>query len=502
MCECQKKYKNSIVFCKTCLNSFSFVDFPDHICTSSAIIQPLDKINSLQKKLDKFTKDLRESRTQIRFLQLKNHILENILKEHTESIWGNICKSDEDGNIHISGDGKIPIYVHENLENDKTLVKKYEIGPRHKSRQKREKRDVYRTISQIELVSERKEDIDKKVKEIDENIDDIIYTNFDISKKSAFVQFNEIFQALKDTRQYTKNLKHLLSLRQQLLGKLTFSEYIQLLESHKTILIDIFKSKYLTQSKQHKLISSAFSSLDARLISYGKYHQYSIDVDDIHRFRLALDITIHHPKEYVPLDKELLFSYFHNYSIVVFPIKEILNVILVNKYGFNNIIYISLPKSKQDDPYSFYVLDKVVGDIRHWKMECRLEEFAKDLSGKLSKYCIDLFRKIYFDVFHDNIYRQNYETSALIFSEDCNQLLNNLRQLLDIKSLRKLLISIIRKSALYKPTENDKFNLTGDDRLQHRRLLKEKSTFNYSVTEQLFEGINDDDKENFWVKLK
>ena len=61
-----------------------------------------------------------------------------------------------------------------------------------------------------------------------------------------------------------------------------------------------------------------------------------------------------------------------------------------------------------DDPFSFYYIQKIDDKI-HWQMDCRLLSISNDLRFSCIEYCINLFRKIYNDIFHDNDYRDNFE---------------------------------------------------------------------------------------------
>ena len=75
----------------------------------------------------------------------------------------------------------------------------------------------------------------------------------------------------------------------------------------------------------------------------------------------------------------------------------------------------------EDDPYTFYTLEKIDSDgKRCWKMECRLYELCKVLSRNIREYCTTLFRKIYLDIYSDNVYREDYINTCPITDQDCN----------------------------------------------------------------------------------
>ena len=128
-------------------------------------------------------------------------------------------------------------------------------------------------------------------------------------------------------------------------------------------------------------------------------------------------------------------------------------------------------------------------------MECRLEDFTLDFIDNVLPYCINLFRKIYKDVFADNIYRTDYMFKSQITEFDCEQLIQNIIFLAKPNLLFKTFQQIIIDNCTFTSTETDKFNLYGDDKLQQKRL----SSFQNSdqdiskIFERLFDGITPED---------
>ena len=224
-----------------------------------------------------------------------------------------------------------------------------------------------------------------------------------------------------------------------------------------------------------------------------------MDVDDVQKFGLALGVLIQHKKQFVPYDNKLFFNNIKNYSLSLFELQECIEKCLINRYGFHNIIYLNRDKNKnknchKTDPYSFYTLDHIK-DNRFWKMECRLEDFTLDFIDNVLPYCINLFRKIYKDVFADNIYRTDYMFKSQITEFDCEQLIQNIIFLAKPNLLFKTFQQIIIDNCTFTSTETDKFNLYGDDKLQQKRL----SSFQNSdqdiskIFERLFDGITPED---------
>jgi hypothetical protein len=155
-----------------------------------------------------------------------------------------------------------------------------------------------------------------------------------------------------------------------------------------------------------------------------------------------------------------------------------------------------MEKSTQDDPYSFYILESInPAGKRFWKLECRLDEFSKSLSQNIKTFSIDLFRKIYFDIFHDNIYRSNYTQTTPITNEDSAQLLQNIIFVSKQKTFCNSIRELVVEKCTIKPTELDKFNLTSDDKSIKRSFSQENDDpkeIEHSI-KRLFDNINSDD---------
>jgi len=128
-------------------------------------------------------------------------------------------------------------------------------------------------------------------------------------------------------------------------------------------------------------------------------------------------------------------------------------------------------------------------------MECRLEDFTTDFIDHVLPFCIQMFRKIYKDIFNDNVYRSDFTTKAQIAEFDCEQLLQNIVSLSRPKKLCLSLQEIIITKCSFSSTESDKFNLYGDDRIQQKRFASAEDTNeeSFTVIKRIFDGINNED---------
>jgi hypothetical protein len=247
------------------------------------------------------------------------------------------------------------------------------------------------------------------------------------------------------------------------------------------------------------------NSIDMRLISYGSYINTALEIDDIQRFKSSLLFFNVNHSCFMPLDKEELFRKFFTYGTALFTLKDMIEMFVPNCYGFNNIVYVKLKNSIDEDidPFSFYVLEDVNTtkkiEKRYWKMDCRLEDFSNNFIDNIKPYLIELFRKLYFSAFNDNEFRKDYMTSSCLTEYDCEQLLQSIHILSKPKEFNTILRNSIKKCCLYLPTLNDKFNLHGDDNVQKKRFskLKDDAEMLVESVKMLFDNITSADAVDF-----
>jgi hypothetical protein len=93
-------------------------------------------------------------------------------------------------------------------------------------------------------------------------------------------------------------------------------------------------------------------------------------------------------------------------------------------------------------------------------------------------------------VFDDNEYRVNYSTHCQLTECDCEQLLQNIFVLAKPREFCNLIRRLVKEKAVHQVTENDKFNLFGDDALIRKRFLEKEETDIVDTIKQLFDGIS------------
>jgi hypothetical protein len=326
-----------------------------------------------------------------------------------------------------------------------------------------------------------------KISLVDSKIQDILEGFEDL--KEVEKSFQDTFIALKQSRIYTKILSDLGKKRMSIFGRMSLASYKNLLSEQIRMMESIFREKNYTEKKSSTIISNGLTALESRLLSYGSYTQTHIEIDEIQKLEISLELEKYSPKEYVQYDSVAFVNYFHNYGLVLFSLKKNLERYLFNRYDFWNVVYLQLPKNTKDDPYSFYILERVTKEKRYWKMDCRLEDLSSNLISSILPIMVGMFRKLYKDVFGDNDFRNDFSSKCQITECDCEQLLQNIILISKPKEFYNLVREMVVNKATYIPTENDKFNLYGDDSLQRKRFHDKEDVDLVDIIKQLFDDI-------------
>lgn len=364
---------------------------------------------------------------------------------------------------------------------------------------KSKKHSTYKTLKKcIEMAEElTPEDKTNKIKQINENIKLPVPLVMSDYKKI----FEECFDQIRKNRFYSKSLETIKKTKTNIIDLIPYFEYEELLKEHVRILENIFKEKEYNDKKITNTIPKSMSGLDMRILQYNNYINTELEMDDIQKLKKSLSIFNTSPEFYTKFNCVDFFKKFFNYGSAIFSLKESIDLYLFNTYDFNNVIYTPLKQSTDKDPYSFYVLESINKEKRYWKMDCRLEDLSNNFIYNIKPYLIKLFRKIYFDVFHDNLYRKDYKTTNVITEYDCEQLLQNIYTMGSQRKFCCFLRNIVKQKATYIPTEKDKFNIYGDDNLQKKRFSKinekEISDDMIQLTRLLFDGISIEEAVDF-----
>jgi len=433
--------------------------------------------------------DWENIRMEIAYLRFKNRMLSELLKIYSPiNIDTLIDQNDSD------------IYVNDYKGSTINIIIK---NITEKSEKEKKKKHRYRTIrdNEIEYIFE-----DSMGSCAEKDYEEIKFDhNVSVSptrEKKILASIKKNKEKLRQASERGKNsLLSILSKNLENLLKIySYDKYEEFLKNHVSELEEIFSAK--KGKRLEKIISSSLNSIDTRILLYGSYYKIVIGRDDCETFHSLLLKMIDHRGSRKPFDKSKTFSYFNNYAIALFPLKELLKLILIGPEE-KNLVYFPFKKSSKEDPYSFYSLKSIDKDINMWMMESRMEDFAYDLAESIKKYSISLFRKIYYDFFNDNDYRENYTNRCNIFQQDCLQLLHNLYLVCRENSFRREIQDIIMVYATVVPTKNDKCNITRNDKLQEKTLKGKSDDMDNAilVSRELFDDISIKQSLEFWKSM-
>ena len=258
------------------------------------------------------------------------------------------------------------------------------------------------------------------------------------------------------------------------------------------------KEKEFNERKINSNILKSLNSVDTRIILWQSYYTIALEYDHIQNLSSCLDFSVSFPEEYEKFDYDSFFKKFHNYGSVIFSIRDLIKKYLFNSYGSFNFIYLHLIKSSDEDPFSFYRLHDIREDGRKWVMDCRAETLTNNFISDLKPYLIMMFRKIYYDIFHDNNYRPNFSGEAVIAETDCEQLIKNILVLSNPIECCNLFRTLIKENATHKQTKEDAWSMYADDDFQKKKFKKNVKPDILDIIRPLFEDRSSEQAVDFY----
>ena len=425
--------------------------------------------------------------------------LDNVLEEKLKieklksSIYRKIIEANT--NIIIPDDNEEDIM--EQFNNLQKLFKT-EIVEKIQIQEENDKKTSYKIFKNMELVDEPSiDEQNNKISEIDKNINDI--AGFTLNDANKI--FEESFRDIEKNKIYTKTLEQIKHTRLKIVG-INVDEYYNLIKEHMERLTKIFQDKGLSEKTIMKNITTSLSSLEMRIVSYPPYINTELVIDELTKYKKCIMYSINFPKKYIPFNYDEIFKTFFNHGTILSTLRDCIERNLINVYGFTNLVYIQIPKSTDNDPFSFYHLKKIENKKRYWNMDCRLEDLSNKFIDNIRPYLIDMFRKIYFDVFCDNDYRENFLSKMAKVELDVKQIIQNICLLCNPKKFNKFLRNIIKDKATYKVTANDIKNLSSDDSTQRRRFENEKEKIDpVEIIKLLFDNISSEEAVDYYRSI-
>ena len=483
--ECNKKFKNKDVLDKH-ISSNQCQNYKNVIISCNRCgmkIKNFMSINSHFKTCE--TKQFGDKSVELylryQVERIKNMVLTSFLESKNYDI-SNIFKEDENNlNLYSNEEYKIPITIHDHINN---IVITKEIK---NTTPKNQDMIVVNDSSEDEYENQHQQPIKEQF-----NIYESFELNINIEELTQEIA-NGFNMISKPGVQITPILTDICKLRQSLSSKLTISQYQDLINKHLNLFnISIANRTSFGQNKKKDFIKILFTNLELRLIFYEDYTETTISADDITHFKTIWNNTIQHPKKYVIYNPD--YNQYFNYSLGLHSISECIEKVLFNSNGYNNVIYspYNRTKNNKDDPFHFYYLKSISSDNikKKWVLDNRCVNIAKYISENLLPYTIQMFRRIYMDVFHDNTYRKVL-TSPQIIELECTRLMKNILILANVVKLRQIIQQMIIHKATYSRGVNDIFDLSTDDTLIADKINSEKpdvSHIRYNI-QQVFDDI-------------
>jgi hypothetical protein len=319
-----------------------------------------------------------------------------------------------------------------------------------------------------------------------------------------------VFKSIETSRQYVLKLDEIKEYRKKRLGKINVFKYIDLVISHNSRLQKIADIKNHDKRKTRDIISKTLTPLESRLIFFDGYTNSQIDIDDLKKFETSVSL-LNNETHFIPFKHQDFIKHFKTYGMALMDIKDYFEKLICNPHKYFNLIYVSNnPKSTLADPYTFYYLDKIdteKNNKKSWKMICRLEDLTNDIIDSALVFCIQTAKQIYRDVFCDNSYRRDFASKSVILSSDFMQLFYNLLLLTHPIKFCKTIQTIVINNCGYIPNaDNDKFNLTADDKVQQKKFTSGNSSLPkdhyYHLVQQIFDDIQIEDIDHFLSKFE
>ena len=475
-----KEYKTILFMCNSCgFNTNIIKNINEHV--KNPCSPPENKPCQLEKKIETLQLENIKLMKLLSMERCKVSILTDLLKSNSNIELSNYIMTEENTvNFYNTDDLSFNVH-HTSLDIIPKNVKKDVCERKEENERKDERKDerkhVYRSIKKCLPMSTYEELKTEDINIIEKPVIDIIQVQNDIDSQ---------YDKLKESRIYTKLLDEIKYKRWSIFGHVSMEEYEILLVNHVKKLEDIFLEKKYADKKIKQIIVKSLYALEARILYYDNYINTYIETDEMEKFKSVIQNSMYNP-EFTPFDENKIYKCLFNYGIVLFPLFQLLEMCFSNK--FSNVIYLPLPKSSIDNPYSFYALEKLQNDKRYWKMDCRLEDLSHSILSNLLEYMVSAFRKIYNDVFGDNEYRDKYNYTNQITECDLEQLIDNIIMLSKPKQFCINLQKLIIKNTKYNPTDNDKFNLYGDDCLQRKRFSELEDLDGPDIYKRLFDNI-------------
>jgi len=270
---------------------------------------------------------------------------------------------------------------------------------------------------------------------------------------SEEIDYAEKYNKIVEAKKYNGILREIKRERRSLFKTGDIIEYKNHLEQHLKLLTENLTAKKIVVKKQQKIAKGHFTAIDLRLLRYPGYEKLSPDGSLLQE----LDMVLSYKKQ-PDLFSMNIIEQVLNYSVCVLPIKTILKILLVKE----NPLYVYMGKRSRD-PYQFYYLSSEKDGIKNWTMDCRMHDFCNEFSSLILPYLTSMFKKNYYEIYRDNVFRRGFHENLLGLELECKQILQNVILLSRFKKFIQLAQGIVMEKNKKNINSEDKLNLTSDD---------------------------------------
>ena len=484
-----KKYKNITFTCNTCsYKTKNIKHIEDHNCSDHVHDQSsLNTINTQTCNHNENKISLNTVETQTEFVPDETENLQKIIDQKDWEI--QLCE------LKLTNEyTRAKMEIYERLIRNNTDIKLDEtfdvvIPSSDEISKDNIDEDVHDNSKKMELDNE----IFPSVNEINTFSLEDINTSIELRTK-AFRTHQSFYNAMEDLKR----------LRTYLMNLVTYENYMKILSEHLTMYKSVLTLKGLSEHDSDMLIiNNALLTIETRMIFHRGYLDVTFDPSELYYFDILYDTLVSKPDEYNVPNMECIVNNMCNYSTHVWSLKTVLRRVLNCSNTYNNIIYNPIVTNEKSDPFSFYILYEISDTgKKRWKLDNRLMNLTEIIQDNIVPYLIDKFRYIYFDIFSDNVYRNNYKTDCEydIVKYELKTICKNILNVSNTSQFRKMLCKLIKDESTYTKTTMDTFNIKEDDKVSKQDVSKlDNSSMEniYVNVRNMFDNISKDNIKNF-----
>lgn len=458
-------------------------------------------ISNLERKLELKIKEEQENKINLAKEKTKSYMLALFVSKNQ-----GLNIDDLLGNKGIQNFNSSPIISPNSLPFQQPPV--LCLDKEHKDN-KEKKKEHFRSINskyinkndQNDEKENKEEDYEENIEEKETVNNEQKVINIETIKDEYDCKINNLFKKIKQEnkrQEIDKYIDEIVKIRKEYHGLFPYNIFVENLKREYDELIKIFQDKNLMSKTKQAISEKLFSKLERKIILKDIGDKESdrepINDEDIKYFRKFI---FYNNIKKQPLFISTDFVYqFLTFDLSLQPIENIFKKIInMNKDIIGHLPY---EKSTKEDPYCFYTLSNISEDgKKQWKLDCRLKYITQNLRDDISEYCIKLAREIYFSIFKDNHYRDNFLNANYNGISEIKQLISNLRISSNFCYLNKMFRTNVMKISSLTNKDEDKFNMTSDDKITKNEFSKYcTDTFKDEVIDsfkQLFDNINNSD---------